>query len=114
MRIFVSYAHQDKQMVDVIVDRLTLAGHEIWIDHLRLRPGDNISRKIEDGIETSDAVLVVVSANSLSSKWVQQEFSLLALSEISKHASRVIPVLIDSSSVPSYLLKYLYIDLIKI
>ncbi|WJV65450.1 TIR domain-containing protein [Pectobacteriaceae bacterium CE70] len=113
MRIFVSYAHQDKQMVDVIVDRLTLAGHEIWIDQLKLRPGDNISRKIEDGIETSDAVLVVVSANSLSSKWVQQEFSLLALSEISKHASRVIPVLIDSSSVPSYLLKYLYIDLNK-
>lgn len=113
MRIFVSYSHQDKPTVDAIVDRLKLAGHEIWIDHLRLRPGDNISRKIEEGIETSDAVLVVVSANSLSSKWVQQEFSSLALSEISKRASRVIPILIDSSSVPSYLSKYLYIDLTK-
>ncbi|WP_447768059.1 TIR domain-containing protein [Pseudomonas kilonensis] len=113
MRIFVSYSHQDKPMVDAIVNRLKFAGHEIWIDHLKLKPGDNISRKIEEGIETSDAVLVVVSANSLSSKWVQQEFSSLALSEISKRASRVIPVLIDSSSVPSYLSKYLYIDLTK-
>ncbi|MDP9711200.1 UNVERIFIED_ORG: hypothetical protein J2X80_003290 [Pseudomonas fluorescens] len=100
-------------MVDVIVDRLKLAGHEIWIDHLKLRPGDNISRKIEEGIGSADAVLVVVSANSLSSKWVQQEFSSLALSEISSRASRVIPILIDSSSVPSYLSNYLYLDLSK-
>ncbi|MGE8467859.1 MAG: TIR domain-containing protein, partial [Pseudomonas putida] len=113
MRIFVSYSHQDKLIVDVIVDRLKLAGHEIWIDHLKLRPGDNISRKVEEGIGSSDAVLVVVSANSLSSKWVQQEFSSLALSEISKRASRVIPILIDASSVPSYLSSYLYIDLSK-
>lgn len=113
MRIFVSYSHQDKPMVDVIVDRLKLAGHEIWIDHLKLRPGDNISRKIEEGIGSSDAVLVVVSVNSLSSKWVRQEFSSLALSEISKRVSRVIPILIDNSSVPSYLSNYLYIDLSK-
>jgi hypothetical protein len=113
MRIFVSYSHQDKRIVDAIVDRLKFAGHDIWIDHLKLKPGDNISRKIEEGIGSSDAVLVVVSANSLSSKSVQQEFSSLALSEISKNASRVIPVLIDSSSVPSYLSKYLYIDLTK-
>lgn len=113
MRIFVSYSHQDKPKVDAIVNRLKLAKHEIWIDHLKLKPGDNISRKIEEGIDSSDAVLVIVSANSLSSKWVQQEFSSLALSEISKRASRVIPVLIDSSSVPSYLSKYLYIDLTK-
>jgi hypothetical protein len=111
MRIFVSYSHQDKPIVDVIVERLKGAGHEIWIDHLKLRPGDNISRKIEEGIATADAVLVVVSANSLSSKWVQQEFSSLALSEISKRAPKVIPVVIDTSSVPSYLSNYLYIDL---
>ncbi|HEY9274436.1 TIR domain-containing protein [Achromobacter sp.] len=111
MRIFVSYSHQDKPTVDVIVNRLKYAGHEIWIDHLKLRPGDNISRKIEGGLRAADAVLIVVSANSLSSKWVQQEFSSLALSEISNRAPRVVPIVIDASSVPSYLSNYLYIDL---
>ncbi|MBX3656644.1 MAG: TIR domain-containing protein [Ramlibacter sp.] len=111
MRIFVSYSHQDKQFVDLIVERLRSAGHDIWIDNLKLRPGDNISRKIEEGISAADAVLVVVSASSLSSKWVQQEFSSLALSDLSKRAPRVVPVVIDASSVPSYLSNYLYIDL---
>jgi hypothetical protein len=111
MRIFVSYSHQDKPFVDLIVERLKRAGHEIWIDSLKLKPGDNISRKIEEGISTADAVLVVVSASSLSSKWVQQEFSSLALSDLSKRAPRVVPVVIDASSVPSYLSNYLYIDL---
>ena len=111
MRIFVSYSHQDKPFVDLIVERLKRAGHEIWIDSLKLRPGDNISRKIEEGISTADAVVVVVSASSLSSKWVQQEFSSLALSDLSKRAPRVVPVVIDASSVPSYLSNYLYIDL---
>ena len=45
MRIFISYSHQDKPTVDLITNRLKQAGHEVWIDHLKLRPGDNISRK---------------------------------------------------------------------
>lgn len=111
MRVFISHSHQDKPVVDLIVERLKLDGHEVWIDHLKLKPGDNISRKIQEGIATADAFLVVVSQNSLSSKWVQQEFSSLALSELSKREPKIIPVLIDESTVPSYLSNYLYIDL---
>jgi len=111
MRIFISYSHSDKSIVEVITDRLRQDGHEVWIDHLKLKPGDNISRKLQEGIDEADAFLVVVSQNSLSSPWVQQEFSSLALSELSKGGPRIIPVLIDDSTVPSYLSNYLYIDL---
>lgn len=111
MRVFISHSHQDKPVVGLIVERLKLDGHEVWIDHLKLKPGDNISRKIQEGIATADAFLVVVSQNSLSSKWVQQEFSSLALNELSKREPKIIPVLIDESTVPSYLSNYLYIDL---
>jgi hypothetical protein len=111
MRIFISYSHLDKSIVDVIAERLKEDGHEVWIDHLKLKPGDNISRKIQEGIEQADAFLVVVSQNSLSSTWVQQEFSSLALSELSTGGPKIIPVLIDDSTVPSYLSNYLYIDL---
>lgn len=111
MRVFISHSHQDKPTVELIVNRLKQAGHEVWVDHLKLKPGDNISRKIQDGIASADAFLVVVSANSLTSKWVLQEFSSLALSELSKREPKIIPILLDDSAVPSYLSNYLYIDL---
>ncbi|HDZ8848440.1 TIR domain-containing protein [Aeromonas sanarellii] len=110
MRIFISYSHQDRPTVDLITARLKEARHEVWIDHLKLRPGDNISRKINEGIGSVDAILVVVSANALRSKWMLQEFSFLALSELSKREPKIIPILLDDSAVPSYLSNYLYLD----
>ncbi|MDX5445901.1 MAG: TIR domain-containing protein [Zoogloeaceae bacterium] len=95
----------------MVTHRLKHAGHEVWIDHLKLRPGDNISRKIHEGIGSADAILVIVSANSLRSKWMLQEFSSLALSELSNREQRIIPILLDDSAVPSYLSNYLYLDL---
>lgn len=111
MRIFISHSHEDKHAVQKIVARLEAAGHDVWIDSLKLRPGDNIQRKIQEGLEKADALVVVISKNSFRSKWVQQEFSAIALQQISKRERRVLPVKIDSSTVPSYLANRVYLDL---
>jgi hypothetical protein len=39
MRIFISYSHHDKDLVDRIVAGLKEDGHDIWMDSLRLKPG---------------------------------------------------------------------------
>lgn len=111
MRIFVSYSHQDEPAVDKIISRLEAEGHEIWVDSRKLRIGDNIQRKIQEGLAQADALLVVISHNSFRSRWVQQEFSAIALQQISKRESRILPVKIDQSDVPSYLADRLYLDL---
>jgi hypothetical protein len=91
MRIFISHSHEDKAAVQRITARLQAAGHDVGVDSLRLRPGDNIQRKIEEGLESADALLVVVSRNSFKSPWVQQEFSAIAFQQISKRERRIIP-----------------------
>ncbi len=111
MRIFISYSHQDKAAVDKIISRLEAEGHDIWVDTRKIRLGDNITRKIQEGLAQADALLVVVSHNSFRSKSVQQEFSTIALQQISKRESRILPVKIDSSDVPAYLADRLYLDL---
>jgi hypothetical protein len=111
MRVFVSYSAQDKEVVARIVDRLRGDGHDVWIDSLRIDPGDNIQRKIDEGLEQADALIVIVSENSFKSQWVQREFAAIALHEISKRERRVIPVRIDRSPVPSYLADRQYLDL---
>lgn len=111
MRIFLSYSHQDQKYADLITERLSGAGHEIWQDKLNLKPGDNLIEKVNLGIKEAETLVVIVSESSLKSKWVMHEFSALALGNLSNERRKVIPVLIDSSTVPSYLSKYMYVDL---
>lgn len=111
MRIFVSHSHRDKPVVERIVLRLEAEGHDVWVDTRELQPGDNLQRKIEEEVKAAEALVVVVSSNSFRSKWVQYEFSAMALGELSKGERRIIPVKIDQSDVPSYLADRLYVDL---
>lgn len=111
MRIFISHSHKDKPQVDKIVSRLQSEGHDIWIDSLKIRPGDNFQHKINEGLEQADALIVVISQNSFRSEWVQAEFSAIAFQQISKRERRIIPVKIDRSDVPSYLADRQYLDL---
>jgi hypothetical protein len=112
LRIFVSHSHKDEKAVDRIVKRLEADGHEVWIDRLHLQPGDNFQRKILEGLDEADVLIVVLSENSFRSEWVQHEFSTIALQqEISKRERRIIPIRIDEVSVPSYLAHLWYLDL---
>jgi len=113
MRVFLSYSHQDQKYADLLTKHLSEAGHDVWQDKLNLKLGDNLIEKVNQGIKEAQALIVIVSESSLRSKWVMHEFSALALGDLSSESRKVIPVLIDSTSVPSYLSKYLYIDLTK-
>jgi hypothetical protein len=110
MNVFLSHSHEDQIYTDKIAIALKQAGHNVWYDNWDLNPGDNIITKIDEGLKSADVLILVVSDNSLNSEWVKKEFSAIAFSEISKGSRRIIPVLIDKSSVPSYLASYLYID----
>jgi hypothetical protein len=111
VHIFISYSHLDRVIVNRIIARLQSDGHEIWADTIKLRPGDNLEQKIRGGLEEADVLIVVISENSFRSRWVQYEYSAIALREISQAERRIIPIRIDQSAVPSYLANRLYLDL---
>lgn len=113
MRVFISYSHNDRDLVDRIVAGLKADGHDIWMGALRLKPGDNISAKVDEGLNQAEALIVVISENSFRSQSVQQEFAAIALQQISKRERRIIPVKLDQSAVPSYLADRVYLDLSK-
>ena len=110
MRVFISYTQQDKKQAELIAARLRDFGHEVWYDGWKLRAGDNLIQKINEGLSKADALLVIISRNSLRSKWVMHEFSALAFGELSTKNRRIIPVLIDKSTVPEFLARYVYVD----
>ncbi len=111
MKVFISYTQEDKRYATLIANALEQAGHEVWYDKWSLRVGDNLIQKINEGLKETDALIVIVSKYALRSKWVMHEFSAIALGDLSSRKSRVIPVLVDKSSVPQYLARYVYVDL---
>ncbi len=111
MKIFISYTPQDKHYADLMADRIRQAGHEVLYDGWKIKEGDNLIEKINEGVKEADAFVVIISKNSLSSKWSMHEYSVLAFGELSNQTHRIIPVLVDKSTVPQYLARYQYVDL---
>lgn len=111
MQVFISHSHADSHAVERIARRLQGEAHDVWVDSLNLHPGDNIQEKIDEGLHTADVLIVVISKNSFRSRFVQAEFSAIAMRQLSKAERRIIPVKIDDSEVPSYLASRVYLDL---
>ena len=113
MRVFISYSLQDTDVVTRIVNSIKQDGHEVFVDCLQTKSGDNIQQKVAESLAQADALVIMVSENSFKSPWVQREVTAIALHDISKRECRVIPVRIDKSPLPSYLADRAYLDLTK-
>jgi len=72
-KLFISHSSEDDTFVREL--RATLADHgqDGWIDSRELRGGDPLWTEIQKAIEAASAYAIVVSPDSLQSKWVGME-----------------------------------------
>jgi hypothetical protein len=77
LRIFLSYAHQDREAVEMLHDKLSIAHHDVWFDE-ELRGGQKWWDAILTRIAESDLVLFVASPDSFRSKACGLEVSYAA------------------------------------
>jgi tetratricopeptide (TPR) repeat protein len=70
--VFVSYASQDRDRVQPIVDALQRAGWSVWWDRA-ISGGAAFDRAIEEAIDEARCIVVVWSAQSVESEWVRTE-----------------------------------------
>ncbi len=103
-KVFISHASEDKdRFVLGFARRLREKGIDAWVDRWEMLPGDSIVDKIfEEGIKNADAVIAVVSANSVAKKWVREELNASVVQRINR-GSLLIPVVIDDCEVPEAL-----------
>jgi hypothetical protein len=100
IKIFISYSSKDSKLVEKICTdikyRLLELGRpsDIWLDKWKLRGGQWYQQEIKAGIINCDVLLLVVTNNSLTSKWVESEWSS-KYSEEEKHNIKIIPLLVD-------------------
>jgi hypothetical protein len=103
-KVFVSHASEDKdRFVLEFAKQLRANGVEAWLDKWEMLPGDSLVTKIfEEGIKDAQAVIVVLSKNSVEKPWVKHELDAACVKRINT-GSKLIPVVIDDCEVPEVL-----------
>jgi TIR domain len=69
---FISYARKDQAFALRLANDLRKHGKTVWID-TSLQSGQAWAQKLDEGLEASDVVLLVVSRTSRKSEWVNKE-----------------------------------------
>jgi TIR domain-containing protein len=111
--VFLSYGHGDKQFVRRIARNLTDNGITVWIDEEEILAGDSLIERIRGGIESVRFFVVVISENSIRSRWVRSELDIAMNKEIEGKKLRVIPILlgpISDEDLPSFLVGKRFVD----
>lgn len=103
--IFISYAHKDKNFTTNLIHQIKSAGFTSWIDSEEIRAGDNWRQEIDDAIEASFAVIVIMTKAAKKSEYVTYEWSYALGAKIS-----VIPVLRKPLKIHPRLDSLQYID----
>jgi hypothetical protein len=104
-KIFISYSRKDIDFVRKLAGDLEKVGYDVWWDLTDLRGGDDWPRVIPVAIEESQTFVIVLSPNSVVSDWVEKEYThALSLRK------KVIPIMLQRSSVPFALNTINYVD----
>jgi len=72
-RVFLSHSGADFQVAEWIAAHSKAIGIEIYLFEFDSQPGSVVSQKIKDSIEAADALVVLLTKNSQTSPYVQQE-----------------------------------------
>lgn len=105
MKLFISYAHADKPIVQLeIVKLLSDAQHDVWYDH-NLLPGETWEEEINRELKSADIFIAVLSPDSVASKWCNYELTLAI-----NLRKPIIPILLRKTPIPDSITSIQYVD----
>lgn len=108
--VFISYSSHDRKTVKDIAAELRKHGVRVWIDQAQIKVGQAIKRRITDGIESTDFLLIAISKKSMESHWVEEELQTARYRAIQDQTDTVLPILLDRVEVPRELRHLKYAD----
>jgi len=109
--LFLSHTHADKPFVRRLKATLERKGvKKVWIDEAEIMIGDSLLQKIEEGLKRTRYIAVVLSPESMSSKWVRKELEIAMNREIASGQVVVLPLLYKPCDLPDFLKGKLYGD----
>src|ERR1700687_6448690 len=95
--VFISHASADKPFVYRLAFELLAEGVPVWLDKWDLGPGDPLISGLDNALDGSAQVLVVMSIHSAATEWVRHEVQRALRAEAELGRRLLVPVRIDTS-----------------
>ena len=92
-RIFLSYARDDLPTAKELAECISNAGHDVWWDR-HLHGGSRFTAEIDRALKDAEVIVVLWSAVSVESAWVQDEAAE------GRDSGRLVPVALRSAKPP--------------
>lgn len=111
-QIFLSHAHEDKELVGIIAEALrnTFSEDKVFYDSWSMRPGENFIEGMGKGLERCEYFFLFMSEISLGKPMVRLEWHNGLLNSLNDK-SHFIPVRMDNIQPPAILMTTLYLDM---
>lgn len=107
---FISYSSKDSEFVERLVNDLSKSRKKVWWDRWEIKIGDSITKKINEGIDRNDYLILVLSPNSVRSAWVEKELNAGLMRELQSRNVVVLPILIADCNIPPLIADKRYAD----
>jgi hypothetical protein len=114
MKVFISHASTDAKLAKRLADVLRQSGLQVW-DDTEILPGENWAAKLAEALQESDAMVVLLTPDSLRSPNVKYEVGYALGQE--NYKGRLISVIaapseqVPKESIPWVLYKFQMIHL---
>jgi hypothetical protein len=101
--VFLSHNSIDNPGVIKLKDDLARYGVKVWLDKDEIRPGDLFAKALEEGLDDSRTVALIISPEAMASGWVKEEYyRALSLCNNKGQALVLIPVILRNAEVPGF------------
>ena len=99
MKVFISHSYNDHDFALLLAEKLKKDSIDVWIDDWKLKVGDSIVQKINEGLENSSFLMIVFSEFSIKSDWVLRELNSTLMRQLTKKESKkeikILPILLE-------------------
>ena len=92
MKIFLSYAVTDREFARELASHLARRGYDVWDPETELLPGENYGLKLGKALKDSQAMVVLLSPDSVKSSSVTRDIEYAIANR--SYEGRVFPVLV--------------------
>lgn len=95
-KVFLSHNRKQKKWVREFSKQLRALGIRVFFDEDSIDPGEEIVTAIEQGIESSRYIVLILTPSSLASSWVAMETALTIYCDPDAAKKRLIPVMLET------------------
>lgn len=107
--VFLSYRSVDRRWVLNLYDVLRDHGHQVFLDQCVLKGGDELIRRLEEALASSQAGVLAWSSASRDSDWVYREYQAMER-QADRRDFQFVPVRLDDDELPGFAQNRIFLD----